>query len=250
MYYSDGTRCQSKSNFEDHELNSMEWTYTTLFETALECCRERFWWDIDGCIEGSPKEIKFTFSIDIDGVSEPTNCQDTDRIAQAVQDAANVGWNNQDTHAWMTSIGSATLSTNSIDGTSECGGSLEGQTYIGNYSPTDKVILDISNKVTMTFDVSAKSSSCSDDACFTDLYNQLKDSFSIFVGNGLFTTEIAVQAVAQGVPFLLIALPDASSLTFGPFQTAEAIAVASGGTRWYPNWESTKDTNEVHVHKW
>jgi hypothetical protein len=111
MYYSDGTKCDSKVNFEDTELNSMTWVETTLFETVEDCCREKFWWDIVGCINESPKEIQFTLSIDIKGVSEPTNCQDADRIAQAMQDAANVGWNDAYTHAFVTSIGDVELSS-------------------------------------------------------------------------------------------------------------------------------------------
>ena len=250
MYYSDGSKCLSKANFEDNELNSMEWVHTTLFETAEECCREKFWWDVGACIQGSPKEIIFTFSIDVNGVSEPTNCQDADRIAQAMQAAANFGWDDEYTHAFMTSIGNAELSTNTLEGTTECGGSLAGQTYAGSYDPSAKVVYDISNKVTMTFEVSAKSVSCSDDPCFQDLYNLLKNNFSLFVGYGLFTTEIAAKAIEMGVPYLLIALPDALSLTFGTFKTAEVIAAESHSGLYYPNWESTKITNDIHVHTW
>jgi len=247
MYYSDGIKCDSKVNFEDTELNSMDWIQTTLFETVEDCCRERFWWDIVGCINKSPKEIQFTFSIDINGVGEPTNCQDADRMAQAMHDAANVGWNDAYTHAFVTSIGNVELSSGS-DGTTECRGSLAGQSYAGSYDPKDGYPLDSNNLVSMTFKVSAKSSTCSDDACFTAFFNQLVTSFSLFAGYGLFTTQIISEASKQGVPALFIALADATSIVWGAMKTAAMVAAESSSGKWYPNWENTEATVETHKH--
>eukprot|EP00985_Skeletonema_marinoi_P006405 scaffold2771_cov198-Skeletonema_marinoi.AAC.3 len=244
MYYSDGTKCDSKLNFEDTELNSMNWIQTTLFETAEDCCRERFWWDIAGCLDESPKEIQFTFSLDIHGVSEPTNCQDADRIANAMQDAANVGWNDVNTHAFVTSIGNVELSSAS-DGTTECGGSLAGTSYAGSYDPKDGYPLDSSNVITMAFEVSAKSSTCFDDACFTALFNQLVTNFSLYAGYGQFTTQIRVKASEQGVSALLIAAADALSLVFGTMKTVEMVAAESKSGKWYPNWMANDESHKL-----
>ena len=241
MYYSDGTKCDSKLNFEPTELNSMKWTRTTLFETAQECCRERFWWDIKGCLDESPKEIQFTFSVDIGGVSEPTNCQDADRMAHAMQDAANVGWHDVNTHAFVTSIGNVELSS-ATDGTFECGGSLAGQSYAGDYDPKASYPLDSSNVITMAFEVSAKSSTCSDDACFTTFYDQLVTNFKLFTGYGQFTTQIRVKASEQGVAALFIADADALTLVFGTMKTMEMVAAESSSGMWYPNWMATDES--------
>ena len=242
MYYSTGTSCNSKLNFEDTELNSMNWISTTLFETAEDCCRERFWWDIEGCLASSPKEIQFTFSIDIGGVAEPTNCQDADRVAHAMQDAANAGWNDANTHAFVTSIGNVELSS-ATDGTFECGGSLAGQSYAGNYDPKDGYILDSSNIITMTFEVSAKSSTCSNDACFTAFFNQLKANLSLYAGYGQFTTQIRVKARENGVTALSIADANAFSLIFGTMKTVEMLTAESSSGKWYPNWIATDATH-------
>ena len=116
-----------------------------------------------------------------------------------MQDAANVGWHDENTHAFVTSIGNVELSS-ATDGTVECGGSLAGQSYAGSYDPKDGYPLDSSNVITMAFEVSAKSSTCSDDACFTTLYDQLVTNFKLFTGYGQFTTQIRVKANEITVP--------------------------------------------------
>ena len=79
MYYSNGEYCDSKTDFLNHELNSMQWTETTLFETLLECCKFKFWWKMDECMDKSPKEITFNLSIDMVNLVVSNVCQDVDR---------------------------------------------------------------------------------------------------------------------------------------------------------------------------
>ena len=50
-----------------------------------------FYWDIEGCIAASPKELTFSFSFTLDNMIEPTNCQDADIQSKALETAIDVG---------------------------------------------------------------------------------------------------------------------------------------------------------------
>ena len=206
MYHSNGQHCEIKTFFEDHESNSpTDWTATTLFETLGECCREKFWWDIDGCLDGSPKKMTFKFSININGLIQPHICQDADRIANALEVAANVGFRDEgETNAFVTSIGCLDLArTNSYEpgagsmidgGFTKCRGNcLTGNTFIGDYDGTRTGdYWNTTGKVTLVeFDVHHMGSNCESYLCFQTRYNKMVEEYTTqFVNAGRFTTEI------------------------------------------------------------
>ena len=94
----------------------------------------KFWWDVEGCMAASPKEIVFLVSwqparglidrknvptrltlcpscisqleFDITGLIEPTTCQDADTFANALAVAMEVGLDGGDAN--VTDIGCAT----------------------------------------------------------------------------------------------------------------------------------------------
>lgn len=69
----------------------------------------KFWYDIEGCIAASPKELTFSFSFTLNNMIEPTNCQDADIQGNALELAINIGLGTSSTSK-VSGIGCATLS--------------------------------------------------------------------------------------------------------------------------------------------
>lgn len=107
MYYSNGSYCEQKVEFEDWEskFTPGDWGASDLFETLDQCCTAKFWWDVPGCMAASPKEMVFELTFDVRGLIEPAICQDADTIGNALEVALNVGLGGADAN--VTSIGGA-----------------------------------------------------------------------------------------------------------------------------------------------
>ena len=80
MWFKNGETCDQKVEFEDWEsrFTPTDWGTSDMFETLEDCCIAKFWYDIDGCLDNSPREITFTFTIDISEFNDPSHCQDAD----------------------------------------------------------------------------------------------------------------------------------------------------------------------------
>ena len=93
MYYSTGSHCDQKVDFEDWEdkYTPGNWDSSDLFETLLGCCRSKFWWDVPQCIAESPKKLVFDFTFNLMRLNEPTICQDADIIGNALEVALSKG---------------------------------------------------------------------------------------------------------------------------------------------------------------
>ena len=93
MYYSVGDHCEQKTNFEDWEAKytPASWDSSSLFETLVDCCVTTHGWDVQHCMENSPKELSFELEFDLKGLVEPTICQDADRIGNALEAALKLG---------------------------------------------------------------------------------------------------------------------------------------------------------------
>ena len=256
MYFSNGNFCSIKTLFEDHESNSFEWTSTTLFETLDECCRERFWWDIDGCLEGSPKKITFEFSVNIQGLGQPQFCQDADRIANGLEAPASVGFFG-DTNAFVQSLGCVDMTrTVTYDshgyggvvdgGLTDCRGCLaDDPTFLGqgnaNTRGEDYHNVPQTVATSSVFSVHHVGTKCSDDACFQDLYDDLVREFTEFVNSGRFATEVQSWARNDADPpisELFDVGVEASSLTFWGLTTPWRLPAGNSGSTdaWYPDW--------------
>jgi hypothetical protein len=48
-------------------------------------------YDIEGCIAKSPKELTFSFTIDINNIITPMYCQDADSMGNALETAIHIG---------------------------------------------------------------------------------------------------------------------------------------------------------------
>jgi hypothetical protein len=82
----------------------------------------------------SPKELTFTFTITINNIIEPTNCQDADIQAKALETAINVGLGSSSSSS-VSKIGCATLSQDPDTDNTICGGCLAGS-YLGDFDGT------------------------------------------------------------------------------------------------------------------
>jgi hypothetical protein len=216
MYYSNGSYCDQKVFFEDWEskYSPGSWSASDQFETLQECCAAKFYWDIDGCVAASPKELTFTFSFSVDNIIIPTNCQDADIMGNAIETAINIGLGSNSISA-VTQIGCATLSRNADTDNTECGGCLEGA-FLGDFDGTRPAGYYLNTgSATITAEVSTKSADCSDSMCFQSLYNSIIGDFTAFIASGDFTDEIVTWAANRvpPIPELWNALVDTESFS-------------------------------------
>lgn len=201
MYYSNGSFCDQKVFFEDWEskFTPGTWSSSDQFETLQQCCAAKFYWDIQGCVDASPKELTFTFTFTVDNIIEPTNCQDADTMGNALETAINIGLGSNSISA-VSQIGCASLSRNPDTDNTECGGCLQGS-FIGDYDGTRPAGYYLSSaSATVTVEVTTKSSDCSDSACFQTLYSSIISDFTSFVDSGDLTTEIVTWAQNRAPP--------------------------------------------------
>lgn len=134
MYYNDGDSCQQRVYFDNHEskFTPGDWDHTKLYFTMEECCVNTHWWDMPGCMAGSPLQYSFTFRIKIDELKDPQFCQMANLQANALRKAMENGLDNEETMVNVTTVGNATLTRDFETGNPKCGGSLEGESWIGD----------------------------------------------------------------------------------------------------------------------
>lgn len=144
----------------------------------------------------SPKEIVLDFRIDISGLADPEYCQDADTIAKALEKVIDLGLGG-DSVSDVTAIGCATLSSNADSGNTECGGCLAGAAF----SPPNTLPKDLSGAESATstvqVQVTSKSSTCTDAACFQTLYNTIISELTTYVTSGDFTAQMVAWAAAS-----------------------------------------------------
>ena len=190
MFYSNGSYCDSKSNFSDWETKFTpgSWESSDLFTTLKACCITKFWYDIEGCVETSPKEIDFSFSIEVQNLILPGTCQDADTIAHGLENAINVGIGGHGTSR-VTQIGCASLDLNPDTYSTVCAGCLTGR-YIDGYNELpDDYLSTSTSSTTVEVLVNAKQD-CPDTACLQELYDSIVANLIAFVNSGDLTSEI------------------------------------------------------------
>ena len=239
MYYKNGEICDTKVIFEDWESKYTpgSWTSSNQFETLRECCVAKFWYDVEGCMNSSPKELTFAFTLSVNNIIEPTNCQDADIQAKALETAMDVGLGSSSSSS-VSAIGCATLSQDPDTDNTICGGCLAGS-YLGdNYDGThDEGYYSNSVSATISVEVTTKSTDCTDSTCFQSLYNSIVTDFTAFITSGDLTDEIVTWAQnrAPPIPELWNAEADTSSFSTSgsyndPFNESGAAIAATSVT--------------------
>lgn len=145
--------------------------------------------------------MDFKFGVDLINLAEPTVCQDADRVANLLEGAANYGFEGE-TQVFVTSIGNV-VTYRTDGGFTDCKGSLEGQTFIGQYDGTrSEDYRNPAGAVTrVQFEVKHHTFDCSTAACFQNLYNKMVSDFTSFATTGDFTTKIVTNAADHVRPF-------------------------------------------------
>lgn len=191
MWFKSGEKCDQKVEFEDWEsrFTPADWGTSDLFETLEDCCIAKLWYDIDGCLDNSPREMTFTFTIDISEFNDPSHCQDADITGNALETSINVGLPSN-AASFVTGIGCVTLGRNADTDSTECGGCLAGSGFTGDTDGTP-VVEDATGAVsTVTVEVRINSDACQDSSCFNELYDQTVMDLREFIDTGTLTVEI------------------------------------------------------------
>ena len=238
MYRSNGSYCEMKADLEDWETKYTpdRWEDSDLFFTLKDCCVAKHWYNVEGCIDASPKEITFSFSIEINSLIEPRSCQDADTIAHGLETAINVGVG---IHAisMVTGIGCATLFLNADTHSTQCGGCLKGLPYHSERQDYSTA----ATPTTVTASISAKDH-CADSACLQLLHDSVVRDLTDFVNSGDFATETIIYAETRRpwIPELFdIEVVPSSFSTSGSYSDpfVEELNPTNPSNLWYPNFD-------------
>ncbi|KAL7549286.1 hypothetical protein ACHAWF_012561 [Thalassiosira exigua] len=255
-FYRNMEICDTKIDFEDWELNSpADWTDTTLFDTKDECCANLFPYDYSGCMERSPVLFKFEFCLEVNSLFPPIDCQTADIYANVMEQAINDGLGDA-SDANITRIGDATLMK--VDGSTQCGGSLEGQDFINDQTGTTPDLSDVSSNPSTSVCgvITTESYDCTQDDCLNALYDSIVAGLSSYVDSGELTANLQSIATSRlpPVPELQVAEAQPGSLNafdlLLPTTMSEELgdlryAKDGGGCieKWaFTEWETSYDT--------
>jgi hypothetical protein len=162
----------------------------------------------------SPKEMHFEYTVDFMQVAEPENCQDADTMAKRVREGMASGVPSGSSIE-VVAIGDVTLSNDIAAGTTECGGSLAGQPYLGNWNQGTDYSEIPAETTTIKFRVTTV---CSDTSCGSDsasqaLYDTTFNSLRTYA-LGSMTGDILIEAAENpAVKALQYVIVDGSSVT-------------------------------------
>ena len=205
-------KCESKIDFEDWEdtghFGSTSWTDTFIFDTVEECCANNFGFDYDGCVGRSPIQFKFEFCVAVKGLVDPQDCQSADIFANVLEDTINEGWSGSsaftadisaDTN--ITKIGDVSLSK--VLGSTVCGGSLAGGSFINELTGTMPNIEAASNNtIEVCGVITVEEELCRDESCLMEHYQTVKAELTQYVNNGNFTVALNRRATTRLPPVI------------------------------------------------
>ena len=213
-FYRNGEICDSKIHFEDWESNSpADWTDTKLFDTLDECCANLFYYDYSGCMSRSPVMFKFEFCLDIGSLLPPIDCQTADIYANVLEDAINLGLG-EASDANITRVGDASL--RKVDGSTQCGGSLEGQDFINEQTGTvgDPDLSNLPESTSVCGVITTESYDCTEDECLNVIYQNIVSGLTTYVDNGSLTTNLNSLATSRLPPVQELQIADAIEGSF------------------------------------
>jgi len=205
-FYKNGDICDTKIFFEDWEQNSpADWTDTTQFDTLVECCANLFWFDYDGCMQRSPVMFKFDFCVDVEKLVDPPDCQSADIYANVLEDTVNsmlgsdglVGVDGFDSN--ITQIGGVFLTK--VDGSTICGGSLEGQSFTNENTGKIPDILAAANSTSSICGViTVEEEECAQEDCLREIYSNITSYITSYVNEGRFDKTLLRLATSRLPP--------------------------------------------------
>jgi hypothetical protein len=239
-FYRNGEICDSKIKFEDWEMNSpAEWTDTKLFDTLDECCANLFSYDYSGCIGRSPVTFKFDFCFDVGALLPPIDCQTADIHANVLEDAINLGLG-EGSDANITRVGDASLIK--VDGSTQCGGSLEGQDFINDLTGTigEPDLSDLPDSTTVCGVITTESYDCTSDDCLNDIYQTIIGNLGVYLDDGSLTANLNSIATTRLPPVqeLQVAAGIAGSLNTYNLLLPSTISSQLGDLKYFKDTDS------------
>ena len=161
----------------------------------------------------SPILFKFDFCVELNSLVAPIDCQTADIYANVLESAINQGLG-EASDAYITRVGDASLTK--VDGSTVCGGSLEGQDFINDQTGTTP---DLSNPPTTSTSIcgviTTEEYECSMDDCLAEIYESIINNLNAYIDDGSLTATIQGISTTRlpSVPELKIATAESGSLS-------------------------------------
>ncbi|KAK1744566.1 hypothetical protein QTG54_005099 [Skeletonema marinoi] len=206
VYYRDGSSsiCIKGETRDDYDI---------AFDTLEECCKEqmvgRVWMF---AIKSQGSRIRYT--IDLNEFAEPTNCQDADAIAKRMQEAMAPAMPSGTT-ILVVGLGAVTIENDVAFGTTQCGGSLAGQSYQGSWSLGVDYTDPPGTTTYATFRVfrECTSSGCTDAQSVQTLYDTTYQSMLAYAQGSMTQDIFNAAGTSPAVKQLQFVVVDSTSMT-------------------------------------
>ena len=236
-FYRNGEICDSKIEFEDWETG----TDTKFFDSVDECCANLFSYDYSGCMGRSPVMFKFDFCYDVGSLLPPIDCQTSDIYANILEDALNLGLG-EASDANITRIGDASLTK--VDGSTKCGGSLEGQDFINDLTGTigQPNLSDLPDSTTVCGVITTESYDCTEDDCLNAIYQGIVSGLSTYIDDGSFTDNLNTLATTNLPPIQELQDADGISGSLSTFNLLLPTTISSqlGDLKYFKDSDSCR----------
>jgi hypothetical protein len=237
MYYNDGDNCQQRVYFDNHESKFTPgyWDHTILYFSMEECCVNTHWWDMPGCMAGSPLQYSFTFRIKIDELKDPEFCQQANLQANTLRKALENGLGNEETMVNVTTVGNATLTRDFETGNPTCGGSLEGMGWIGDTNGREDT--SPANGATSAIEIEI-TSTCQHSKTEEEIDQEMEDMIrkvQFFVESGGYQIQIQQWSRTRDPPVKSLWPTEVDADSFEVLSTHNPFRVIRNNP-YYPDW--------------
>jgi len=165
-------------------------------------------------LQSSPKVLEFEYTIDLNEFAEPTNCQDADAIAKRMQEAMAPAMPSGTT-ILVVGLGAVTIENDVAFGTTQCGGSLAGQSYQGSWSLGVDYTDPPGTTTYATFRVfrECTSSGCTDAQSVQTLYDTTYQSMLAYAQGSMTQDIVNAAGISPAVKQLQFVVVDSTSMT-------------------------------------
>jgi len=180
-FYKNGEVCDVKLSISSED--ELSTGASVHFDTLDECCANMFWFDMAGCSTRSPVAFQFEFCVDLSGFDEYSDCP-TNEI-QTVEREMQKGLGQNSTLA-LVQFGSTIL--RKVGDEIKCIGPTDHHN-LTTYKLRGRVALQ-DDKLTICGVVVTKETSCSNEACLRDSYDNVLGPFESHVYSRAFSTSL------------------------------------------------------------
>jgi len=237
MYFSNGEKCEQKVYFDDHDakFTPQKWDASKLFFTMEDCCANTHWWNMTGCMAGSPLQYRFVFRLDIFELKDPEFCQMANLLAGALRVAMENGLDDKQTMVNVTSVGCATLTREFETGNPMCGGCLEGETWLGDTNGREDTSPANGATSAVEIEITAPCYHSNTEAEIDQEMSDMIDKVHLFVESGGYEFEIHQWSQVRDPPLKSLWPTKVVSNSFEVLSLHNPFRVEKNHP-WYPDW--------------